>query len=1170
MPPRRQPKSYYNIKILIILIIITPFIYYLLLWLVDVRQQYLQAFLHQINPTVASNAIQTLHKSGASQDIITPIVRNSEKNSHDLNSNVKYVSNKATLAPAQNAVAAPSLRLSSRVNAETSSPQNARSLGDWEVEDFVLLATVDGTLYARDRKTGKERWHISYEKPMVQIEYHPKSFSATRDYDPTSIDDYLWILEPSRDGLIYIYKPYGMKPGLVNTGLTMKNLVDMTPYADEDPSVVYTGKKKTNVLTIDANTGKVLSWFGSVNSLTTKEICDADEESSKENTKKCPRSANLILGRTEYTVGVFGRNDGHHIATLKFSEWSPNNYDQDLQRQYTQYAATLDHKYIYTGYNGGIISLDCKQKIDKKKPDVLFQQKLPSPVVRVFDVARTWGSDKKNLNLVILHQPQPPIQDSLESNFFRASNIFLNHTEDGSWYAISSNQNLPLIDSIQLALCSQENQSQCYFPWNVTNKAMLSQALTGLHSVENMKNSMKDNILTISGTASEHTDSGPRHDHNQIIPHEDTSSYKQFLNTSRIALQSLLELLKNPILLFMMLGMLMFSSNYTHHIILNYFKSNFTVKTNSKIEMKPRADINPDIEKKKTSEFSVGNVNTDYSPKNPAFHGTNRNELIQGFEKAITDVPKDENSITEPEIQKKKEKKSHRGRRGGVKHKKRSRNNIQDKSIITDQKSTNVSAALCEISTGSHKSSQHRKFDSDFHSTLNIDQNISGSSVRVGALEVDTDKLIGTGSNGTMVFKGKFDGREVAVKRMLIQFFDIALQETRLLRESDDHPNVIRYFAQQQSAGFLYIALELCPASLADLIEKPLNHAELAQAGEKDLPNVLYQISNGLHHLHKLRIVHRDLKPQNILVSIGKDEKPRLVVSDFGLCKKLEGENSSFRATTAHAAGTSGWRAPELLLDDDSKSSRPTIFDASTEGNSNSAILNSNLFPDRRATRAIDIFSLGLIFFYVLTKGGHPFDCGDRFMREVNIRQGKYDLRPLEILGDLSFEARDLIESMLSAEPKHRPLTHQVMAHPFFWPAKKRLNFLCDVSDHFEKEKRDPATPALQKLESYAEEICGSDFLKFLSKDFIESMGKQRKYTGTRLLDLLRALRNKKNHFEDMSEKLKKDVGPLPDGYLRFWSLRFPQLLIVCWKIVDNLDWNEIDRFKEYYEPGGQ
>lgn len=362
--------------------------------------------------------------------------------------------------------------------------------------------------------------------------------------------------------------------------------------------------------------------------------------------------------------------------------------------------------------------------------------------------------------------------------------------------------------------------------------------------------------------------------------------------------------------------------------------------------------------------------------------------------------------------------------------------------------------------------------------------------------------------------------------------------------------------------------MELCPASLADVIDKPYLHRELAQSGEKDLPHVLYQITNGLQHLHSLRIVHRDLKPQNILVTMGKDGKPRLLVSDFGLCKKLEGEQSSFRATTAHAAGTSGWRAPELLLDDDARDG-PAMVDASTNGDSSGALVSSDLMPNRRATRAIDIFSLGLVFFYVLTKGSHPFDCGDRYMREVNIRKGNYSLKNLEVLGDFAFEAKDLIGSMLAPEPRRRPTARQVMAHPFFWSAKKRLNFLCDVSDHFEKEVRDPPSPALRELERWAPEICRGDFLKPLGKEFVESMGKQRKYTGTRLLDLLRALRNKRNHYEDMSDKLKKDVGPLPDGYLNFWTRRFPNLLITCWNVVYDVQWDETDRFREYYLPAG-
>jgi serine/threonine-protein kinase/endoribonuclease IRE1 len=352
-------------------------------------------------------------------------------------------------------------------------------------------------------------------------------------------------------------------------------------------------------------------------------------------------------------------------------------------------------------------------------------------------------------------------------------------------------------------------------------------------------------------------------------------------------------------------------------------------------------------------------------------------------------------------------------------------------------------------------------------------------------------------------------------------------------------------------------------------VEKPQLHRDLAQGGERDLPNVLYQITNGLQHLHNLRIVHRDLKPQNILVAMGKDNRPRLLVSDFGLCKKLEGEQSSFRATTAHAAGTSGWRAPELLLDDDANQGT-SVIDASTDGGSGSILVSSDVMPgNRRATRAIDIFSLGLVFFYVLTKGSHPFDCGDRYMREVNIRKGQFDLSRLDMYGEYGLEAENLIGSMLAPDPKQRPAARQVMAHPFFWPPKKRLNFLCDVSDHFEKERRDPPSDALMELESCAPKVVRGDFLKWLSKDFVDSMGKQRKYTGSRLLDLLRALRNKKNHYEDMTDKLKKEVGPLPDGYLSFWTSKFPNLLISCWDLVYFLEWDETDRFREYYLPAG-
>lgn len=388
---------------------------------------------------------------------------------------------------------------------------------------------------------------------------------------------------------------------------------------------------------------------------------------------------------------------------------------------------------------------------------------------------------------------------------------------------------------------------------------------------------------------------------------------------------------------------------------------------------------------------------------------------------------------------------------------------------------------------------------------------------------------------------------------------------------------VIRYFAQQQRAAFHYIALELCEASLAEVIEKPYAFRELAQAGERDLPSVLYQITSGLNHLHARNIVHRDLKPQNILVNMGSNGKPRLLISDFGLCKKLEGGQSSFGATTAHAAGTSGWRAPELLLDDDARDSGTTLVEAmSTQSGGSHGLLGgvggggSEGQPAmRRATKAIDVFGLGLVFFYVLTKGSHPFDCGDRYMREVNIRKDNYSLAALEMLGDVAHEAKDLVGHMVKANPRQRPRTREVMAHPFFWSPKKRLAFLCDVSDHFEKEVREPPSATLLRLENRAVDAVEGDFLRHLPRDFVDSLGKQRKYTGTRLLDLLRALRNKRNHYEDMPESLRRLVGPLPDGYLAFWTVRFPRLLLTCWKLGFDEDWEASDRFAEYYQPSG-
>jgi serine/threonine-protein kinase/endoribonuclease IRE1 len=164
------------------------------------------------------------------------------------------------------------------------------------------------------------------------------------------------------------------------------------------------------------------------------------------------------------------------------------------------------------------------------------------------------------------------------------------------------------------------------------------------------------------------------------------------------------------------------------------------------------------------------------------------------------------------------------------------------------------------------------------------------------------------------VYRGSLQGRAVAVKRLLQDFVTLASREVSILQESDDHPNVIRYYYQEAHSNFLYIALELCPATLADLVETPDRDAWRDIAVALDPKRALRQIARGLRHLHGLKLVHRDIKPQNILVSAGAGgggaKAYRMLISDLGLCKKLDVDQTSFLPTShgAMGAGTVGWR----------------------------------------------------------------------------------------------------------------------------------------------------------------------------------------------------------------------------------------------------------------------
>ncbi|XP_013384368.1 serine/threonine-protein kinase/endoribonuclease IRE1 isoform X2 [Lingula anatina] len=412
---------------------------------------------------------------------------------------------------------------------------------------------------------------------------------------------------------------------------------------------------------------------------------------------------------------------------------------------------------------------------------------------------------------------------------------------------------------------------------------------------------------------------------------------------------------------------------------------------------------------------------------------------------------------------------------------------------------------------------------SDSSTTL---EELPSGWTRVGKIMFDPKAVLGHGCEGTFVYKGRFDGRDVAVKRLLPECFSFADREVELLRESDLHSNVIRYFCTEQDSQFRFIALELCAATLKEYVtEKNFDRHGLQPV------QLLRQSMAGIAHLHSLNIVHRDIKPHNVLISLPNSHGAvRAMISDFGLCKKLSVGRMSFSQRSG-MAGTEGWIAPEMMND------------------------------DQRTTCAVDIFSAGCVFYFVLSSGKHPF--GDSLRRQANILNGEYCLEKLST-GSTSgnYVATDLLQQMLHGDPVLRPSAKAILKHPFFWDNEKQLLFFQDVSDRIEKEP--PTSSVVQCLENQGMAVVKYDWRAVISRELQEDLRKFRSYKGCNVRDLIRAMRNKKHHYRELPDEVKRSLGSVPDEFVTYFTSRFPKLLIHTY----NAMWccNEERLFQQYYE----
>ena len=877
------------------------------------------------------------------------------------------------IAPAHHddAVRAP-LAKSGEPSWRLSSLSTARSLQDWEVENIVLLATVDGAIHARDRKTGQERWALLPESPMIETTHHRPGRSDD-DQQPQD-DEYIFIVEPSKDGSLYIQYS-DPKKGLQKLDATVREIALNTPFVD-DPGLIYIADKETSMYTIDAASGNVMTQFDMHNMFVNDDqdkSCRRVSDFELDQPEREPIGT-LNLGRVTYTIKVYSTISRDLLCTIKYSEWTPNTRDGDLQ---TQHVAPLDRYHIQTFHDGRITGWDLEAP-SARAPR--FTHVLDTPVARVFDVVRP-ANDQDNLApLVVLSQPLDPLNSrSLQEweNTFQQTKVYVNQTGSGHWYAMS----------------------ELSYP-GVTNSATLAKRFTGSfveQSLLNFEEDMDDligvHVLTppvYGGPPMPLAISAGTPKAEVALPPEfglaegSLSLPQAAISGSEVGIVGKVTIA----LVCMFLGVLLFAlglrmrnpaalklEDLLHRAGLPVWFGRrpsepvHTARKEMAIVVERQLSQHPDM----TAESAQSQEDSRNSPPPLEDAATpllarsrsatesdirlladdsigktlSSSGLAEGphdTQEQSSDGESDDdlkgneggiaNGSTEP-----KKKRTKRGRRGGKNNKKKK--TMSPEALDGDQ------SLVQEIA-------------------------LRDGMIQIGKITFDSnpDRCLGHGSNGTAVFPGHLGGRDVAVKRLIRSANSLAAKEIKHLLSSDENTHVIQYFDKEESLNFTYLALDRFQASLDQVVEHMDRYPNLVATPQGlDVKDALQQITDGVSHLHALKLVHRDIKPQNVLVRATKSSRPLIgppklqyVISDFGLCKSLdEGPESTFAPTANHtAAGTTGWRAPELLVDSRASVAAPTADNSLSESTSQSSEGTVVDPPSgRRATKAIDIFSLG-------------------------------------------------------------------------------------------------------------------------------------------------------------------------------------------------------------------
>ena len=159
-------------------------------------------------------------------------------------------------------------------------------------------------------------------------------------------------------------------------------------------------------------------------------------------------------------------------------------------------------------------------------------------------------------------------------------------------------------------------------------------------------------------------------------------------------------------------------------------------------------------------------------------------------------------------------------------------------------------------------------------------------------------KLLGSGSFGEVyltekegfpeLFATKVINLNKNTSKKLLKYLNYELS---IMKELNNHPNIIRFYDTFNSPHHCYVVMEYCNGgSLSDCLKKYGKPFP-----QEIIQYFMRQIVNGLKYIHSKRIIHRDIKMDNILIKYKNKEdlqnfrllKSEIKIIDFGLATKL-------------------------------------------------------------------------------------------------------------------------------------------------------------------------------------------------------------------------------------------------------------------------------------------